>query len=34
VPYSAKASAAQDSTPVVSGSEETTASVSVTFELT
>src|SRR6188472_2495544 len=34
VPYAAKASAAQDSTPVVSGSEETTASVSVTFELT
>ena len=33
VPYAAKASAAQDSTPVVSGSEETTASVSVTFEL-
>ena len=34
VPYAAKASAAQDSTPVVSGSEETAASVSVTFELT
>jgi uncharacterized protein YggE len=34
VPYAAKASAAQDSTPVVSGSEETTASVSITFELT
>ena len=34
VPYAAKASAAQDSTPVVSGPEETTASVSVTFELT
>ena len=34
VPYAAKASAAQDSTPVVSGSEETTAAVSVTFELT
>lgn len=33
VPYAAKASAAQDSTPVVSGPEETTASVSVTFEL-
>lgn len=33
VPYAAKASAAQDSTPVVSGEEETTASVSVTFEL-
>ena len=34
VPYAAKASAAQDSTPVVSGPEETTASVSITFELT
>jgi uncharacterized protein YggE len=34
VPYAAKAPAAQDSTPVVSGSEETTASVSITFELT
>jgi uncharacterized protein YggE len=34
VPSAAKASAAQDSTPVVSGSEETTASVSITFELT
>jgi uncharacterized protein YggE len=33
VPYAAKASAAQDSTPVVSGPEETTASVSVTYEL-
>ena len=33
-PVYAKASAAQDSTPVVSGPQETTASVSVTFELT
>jgi len=33
VPFAAKASAAQDSTPVVSGPEETTASVTVTYEL-
>src|SRR6187549_239565 len=33
VPYAAKASAAQDSTPVVSGPQETTASVTVTYEL-
>ena len=33
VPYAAKASAAQDSTPVVSGPQETEASVSVTYEL-
>ncbi len=32
-PIYAKASAAQDSTPVVSGPQETTASVSVTYEL-
>ena len=32
-PSYAKASAAQDSTPVVSGPQETTASVSVTYEL-
>ena len=32
-PFYAKASAAQDSTPVVSGPQETTASVSVTYEL-
>lgn len=32
-PVFAKASAAQDSTPVVSGPQETTASVSVTYEL-
>jgi len=34
VPYAAKASAAEDSTPVVSAPQETAASVSVTFELT
>jgi uncharacterized protein YggE len=33
VPFAAKASAAQDSTPVVSGPQETEASVSVTYEL-
>ena len=33
VPFAAKASAAQDSTPVFSGPQETTASVSVTYEL-
>ena len=33
IPYAAKASAAQDSTPVVSGPQETEASVSVTYEL-
>jgi uncharacterized protein len=33
-PVYAKASAAQDSAPVVSGPQETTASVSVTYELT
>ena len=33
VPVYAKASAAQDSTPVVSGPQETTATVSVTYEL-
>lgn len=33
VPIAAKASAAPDSTPVVSGAQETTASVSVTYEL-
>ena len=33
VPFAAKASAAQDSTPVVSGPQETSASVSVTYEL-
>ena len=33
VPFAAKASAAQDSTPVVSGPQETTASVTVTYEL-
>jgi uncharacterized protein len=33
VPLAAKASAAQDSTPVVSGPQETSASVSVTYEL-
>jgi uncharacterized protein YggE len=33
-PVYAKASAARDSTPVVSGPQETTASVSVTYELT
>jgi uncharacterized protein YggE len=33
VPVAAKASAAPDSTPVVSGPQETTAQVSVTFEL-
>jgi uncharacterized protein YggE len=32
-PIFAKASAAQDSTPVVSGPQETTATVSVTYEL-
>jgi uncharacterized protein YggE len=33
IPFAAKASAAQDSTPVVSGPQETEASVSVTYEL-
>jgi uncharacterized protein YggE len=33
VSFAAKASAAQDSTPVVSGPQETTATVSVTYEL-
>jgi uncharacterized protein YggE len=33
VPIAAKASAGQDSTPVVSGPQETTATVSVTYEL-
>jgi uncharacterized protein YggE len=33
VPFAAKASAAPDSTPVVSGPQETEASVSVTYEL-
>jgi len=33
VPFAAKASAAQDSTPVVSGPQETTATVTVTYEL-
>jgi uncharacterized protein YggE len=33
VAFAAKASAAQDSTPVVSGPQETTATVSVTYEL-
>jgi uncharacterized protein YggE len=33
LPIYAKASAAQDSTPVVSGPQETTATVSVTYEL-
>ena len=33
VPVAARASAAQDSTPVVSGPQETTAQVSVTYEL-
>jgi uncharacterized protein YggE len=33
VPFAAKASAAQDSTPVVSGPQQTIASVSVTYEL-
>ncbi len=33
IPFAAKASAAQDSTPVVSGPQETTASVTVTYEL-
>jgi len=33
VPFAAKAAAAQDSTPVVSGPQETTASVTVTYEL-
>lgn len=34
VPFAAKVSAAEDGTPVVSGPQETTASVTVTFELT
>ena len=33
VPFAAKASAAPDSTPVVSGPQETEASVSITYEL-
>jgi uncharacterized protein YggE len=33
VPFAAKASAAQDSTPVVSGPQDTSASVTVTYEL-
>ncbi len=33
LPFAAKASAAQDSTPVVSGPQETTASVTVTYAL-
>lgn len=33
VPFAAKETAAQDSTPVVSGPQETTASVTVTYEL-
>jgi uncharacterized protein YggE len=33
VPFAAKASAAQDSTPIVSGPQETTATVTVTYEL-
>ena len=33
IPFAAKATAAQDSTPVVSGPQETEASVSVTYEL-
>lgn len=33
IPFAAKESAAADSTPVVSGPQETTASVSVTYEL-
>jgi uncharacterized protein YggE len=33
IPFAAKASAAQDSTPVVSGPQETEASVTVTYEL-
>lgn len=33
VPFAAKASPSEDSTPVVSGPQETTASVSVTYEL-
>jgi hypothetical protein len=33
IPFAAKASAGQDSTPVVSGPQETEASVSVTYEL-
>ena len=33
VPFAARASAAPDSTPVVSGPQETEASVSVTYEL-
>ncbi|MCZ7589742.1 MAG: SIMPL domain-containing protein [Gaiella sp.] len=33
VPFAAKASGTQDSTPVVSGPQETTAQVSVTYEL-